>query len=510
MYNIRSEVNGMDKPVLQLRNISKRFGSVTALDHVSLDVYPGEIRGLIGENGSGKSTISSIAAGIQKADEGEMFFMDREWKPESMIDALEKGVGMIVQESGTIAGVSVAENMFLGELNSFRGKAGLVGRKEMIRQADLALQEIGVGNVHGGMPLASLDFQTRKMIELAKVNMKHPKILVIDETSTALSHDGREKMYALIRRYRDEGRAVIFISHDLDEIMEVCDTLTVLRDGKLIRTFTKDEFEADSIRTSMIGRELKGDYYRNDTQPSHMDEAALTGEHLSFGEELRDVSLTLYKGEIVGVGGLSSCGMHTLGKVLFGAVRPESGSVRTAGGKDIHSEETAMAEGIGYVSKDRDVESLCLSASIRDNIAIAGMDRYAVGGFLITGSREKAYVREQIEGLSIKCAGADQLTSQLSGGNKQKVVFGKWIGCGSEILILDCPTRGVDIGVKQAMYQLMTKLKQEGKAILLISEEMPELIGMSDRILVMKDGQITAELPRSPELTDAVMIRYMI
>ena len=202
--------------------------------------------------------------------------------------------------------------------------------------------------------------------------------------------------------------------------------------------------------------------------------------------------------------------MHTLGKVLFGAVRPETGSVHTPDGREIRNEETAIAEGIGYVSKDRDIESLCLSASIRDNIAIAGMDKYALGGFLITSGQEKKYVNRQVKELSIKCASAQQLTSQLSGGNKQKVVFGKWIGCGSEILLLDCPTRGVDIGVKQAMYQLMIGLKKEGKSILLISEEMSELIGMSDRIMVMKDGKVTKELERSTELTDAVMIRYMI
>lgn len=500
----------MKKPILKLRNISKRFGSVTALNNVSLDVYPGEIRGLIGENGSGKSTISSIAAGMQKANEGEMIFKDQPWNPDSMIHALQKGIGMVVQESGTIAGITVAENMFLAELDQFKNRVGMVNRKAMNEMADKAMADIGAEHVKGSMPMAALDFQTRKLVEIAKVDMKKPDILVIDETSTALSHDGREIMYRLIRRYRDNGRAVIFISHDLNEIMEVCDTLTVLRDGNLIRTFTKEEFDEDEIRTSMIGRELEGDYYRTDYEGTHMAEVALQADHLTLGEELKDVSITLYKGEIVGVGGLSSCGMHALGKALFGAAALEEGTVKTGDGKVIKDEYTAMQEGIGYVSKDRDVESLCLSASVRDNIAIAGMDKYAVGGFLITNRREKEYVRRQVEELSIKCSDPEQLTGQLSGGNKQKVVFGKWIGCGSEILILDCPTRGVDVGVKQAMYQLMLKLKREGKSILMISEEMPELIGMSDRVLVMKDGVITGELERSENLTDAVIIKYMI
>ena len=207
---------------------------------------------------------------------------------------------------------------------------------------------------------------------------------------------------------------------------------------------------------------------------------------------------------------VASCGMHALGKAMFGAINLEGGEVVLDDRTKIASPYTAVEKHIGYVSKDRDTESLCLNASIRDNIAIAGMDQYKVGKFLITNSKEKKYVDKQVKDLSIKCSSPNQLVSQLSGGNKQKVVFGKWIGCESEILILDCPTRGVDIGVKQAMYQLMMKLKKEGKAILMISEELPELIGMSDRILIMKDGEITALINRSKDLTDAQIINYMI
>ena len=500
----------MSEPILQMKNINKKFGSVIALKDVNLDVYPGEIRGLIGENGSGKSTISSIAAGMQKATSGDMYFKGAKWQPANMIDALKNGIGMIVQESGTIAGVTVAENIFLGEINQFKNKLGIINRKLLNLKATEAMKNIGVEDITGDMPIAALDFQTRKLVEIAKVVLKNPDILVIDETSTALSHDGRSIMYRLMKKLRDEGKAIIFISHDLEEIMEACDTLTVLRDGNLIRTFTKDEFDADAIRTSMIGRELQGDYYRSDFTPSHMDEVAMELTDVNLGDELRNINLTLHKGEIVGVGGLSGCGMHTLGKVMFGAAKPETGKVVLENGKKIDNPHTAVKNKIGYVSKDRDVESLVLNASIKDNISVGGMDEYAIGGWLVTSKRESEYVQNQIDTLSIKCSSANQLTSQLSGGNKQKVVFGKWIGCGSEILILDCPTRGVDIGVKQAMYQLMMKLKSEGKAILMISEELPELIGMSDRIFIMKNGEITHEFERNAELTDANIIGYMI
>ena len=500
----------MKTPILEMKHIRKTFASTVALGDVDLNVYPGEIRGLIGENGSGKSTISSIAAGMQKADSGEMRYHGDSWNPVSMIDALSKGIGMIVQESGTIQGVSVAENLFLGETKQFPGPFGTIDRKAMNAKADEALQAIGVKNVSGATPMGALDFQTRKLVEIAKVVMKDPEILVVDETTTALSQEGRSILYTLMKKLRDEGKAVLFISHDLDEIMEVCDTLTVLRDGAIIRHFTKDEFDADAIRTSMIGRELQGDYYRSDYTPSHLEEVAVKAEHISLGEALQDVSITVYKGEIVGIGGLSHCGMHPLGKILFGAVKPDSGEVVTGDGVKITSETVAMKQAFGYVSKDRDVESLSLTASIRDNISIAGMEKYAVNNFLMLNSREKVYVDKQISDLSIKCADRDQAVSQLSGGNKQKVVFGKWIGRGSEVLILDCPTRGVDIGVKRAMYQLMTELKNEGKSIIMISEEMPELMGMSDRLIIMKDGRITHEFARSASLSDAEIIQYMI
>ena len=503
-------VSEMNAPILEMKHIRKTFASTIALGDVDLQVYPGEIRGLIGENGSGKSTISSIAAGMQKADSGEMLFHGKPWAPSSMIDALSKGIGMIVQESGTVQGISVAENMFLGEMDQFKGAFGKIDKAALLRKADEALISAGIRNVSADMPMAALDFQTRKLVEIAKVLMKDPEILIVDETTTALSQEGRGILYEVMKDQRDRGRAVVFISHDLDEIIEVCDTLTVLRDGDIIRHFTKDEFAPDAIRTSMIGRELKGDYYRSDLEGSHLDEIAVKAEHICLGSVLDDVSISVRKGEIVGIGGLSHCGMHPLGKILFGAIKPDSGKVVTGSGVAITSEAEAMKQGFGYVSKDRDMESLSLSASIKDNIAIAGTDKYAVGGFLMLGKRERAYVDRQIEELSIKCSSRDQQTSQLSGGNKQKVVFGKWIGRGSEVLILDCPTRGVDIGVKRAMYQLMMELKKEGKSIIMISEEMPELMGMSDRLLIMKDGKITKEFARSKDLSDSEIIKYMI
>jgi ribose transport system ATP-binding protein len=494
--------------LLEVRDIVKTFGPVTALRNVNISVRRGDILGLIGENGSGKSTVSSIAAGMQKADSGEMYFLGKPWAPTSMIDALEKGIGMIVQESGTIPGITVAENIFLGHLEEFT-KFGIIKRKELNAKADEVLRGIGIEGISASMPMGALDFQARKLVEIAKVIMKEPEILIVDETTTALSQHGREILYKIVKRYHEENRAVIFISHDLDEIMEVCDTLTVLRDGNIIRTFSKEEFEPSAIRSSMIGRELEGDYYRSDFTPSWGKKVTMSVAHATIKGQMEDINLEAHEGEILGIGGLSHCGMHTLGKALFGAAKLDDGVI-TYEGHVIKNEIVATKRGIGYVSKDRDNESLVLSASVKDNIAIAGLNIFSIGNFLVLFNKENKYVEEQIKSLSIKCSDRDQVVQTLSGGNKQKVVFGKWVGCDSKVLILDCPTRGVDIGVKQAMYQLMTRLKNEGKTIIMISEELPELMGMSDRLIIMKDGKIAKEFLRSKELSDAEIIEYMI
>lgn len=499
----------MEKEVIvEVKHMDKTFGSTVALKDVSIKVRRGEIQGLIGENGSGKSTVTSIISGMQGADRGEMFFKGEKWEPSSMLFALEKGIGMIVQENGTVPGISVAENIFLGETEKFKS-FGIVKRKEMISQGQQALNAIGASHINAGQITARLDMQDRKLIEIARIMAKKPEVLVVDETTTALSQIGRDIIYKIMDQMKEENKAVVFISHDLDEIMNVCDALTVLRDGKIIVTFDKEEFNEELIKTSMIGREMQGDYYRSDFDGSFSDEVVMEMQDVNLSDQLKDFNLQIHKGEILGVGGLSHCGMHTLGKVLFGACKPASGKVLIKG-RELKDEEDAMKEQIGYAAKDRDTESLSLNASIRDNIAIGGFNCFAFRNFLVSPAKEKKYVQKQIEDLSVKCAEMNQYVSALSGGNKQKVVFGKWIGRGSEILILDCPTRGVDIGVKQAMYQLMYRMKKEGKSIVIISEEMTELIGMADRLIVMKDGEIKKEFSRSSSLSESDIIQYMI
>ncbi|MEG1755191.1 MAG: sugar ABC transporter ATP-binding protein [Clostridia bacterium] len=497
------------EPLLETRKLCKNFGPTIALSDVDFQVFRGQITGLIGENGSGKSTITSIAAGMQPATSGEMFFMGKPHKPATMIEGINCGIGMIVQEQGTVPGISIAENIFLGEESKF-GKI-LINRKKMVREARKVLDYIGLNAVDPGASIESLDIQDRKLVEIAKVMYLQPEFLVIDETTTALSQRGRDIVYSLIDRMRNENKAVVFISHDLDELMQICDTMTVLRDGKLIATLDRADFEENAIKQFMVGREMAGDYYRSDFDTPVSEEVVLKVNNLTTGMGmLMNFSLELHKGEILGIGGLSHCGMHELGKAIFGetpVIRGEVIDMPT--GDKITSAKIARDHGYGYVSKDRDREALVITDSIEDNILIAGYDKIQAGPFLLPKAK-RDYVDKQIRDLSIKCASSKQDVQYLSGGNKQKVVFGKWVGRNCDILILDCPTRGVDIGVKAAMYQLIVDMKKRGTSMIMISEELTELIGMCDRLLILKDGEQTGEFSRSPKLGENQIIAVMI
>jgi ribose transport system ATP-binding protein len=309
----------------------------------------------------------------------------------------------------------------------------------------------------------------------------------------------------------ESGKAVVFISHDMDEILEQCNVLTVLRDGEIIGTLSKDDMMAEDarkkIRYMMVGREIGERYYREDFGEYTVGEVVLELRDVSFGA-IRNFDLKLHKGEIVGIGGLSGCGMHEIGRVAYGLVKPDSGQVLFRE-TEIKSPLQAIESGIGYISKNRDSEALILAASIQDNIVLPSLTALARYGY-ISPRKERTVAKREIETFRIKCGSGRQYVNTLSGGNKQKVSFAKWTAKDSAILVMDCPTRGVDIGVKQAMYALIDEMRRQGKAILMISEELSELIGMSDRLLIMKDFKVTAELKRASDLRQTDIIEYMI
>jgi ribose transport system ATP-binding protein len=493
--------------VFSTTGIYKSFESTKALIDVSMDLREGEVLGLIGENGSGKSTLSSIIAGIQRADKGAMWLDGEEYKPVSITDAMNHGISIIVQEQGTLNGISVAANIFAGKEHLF-SKYGLLNMSRMYKETSELLEAIGVAHIKPDILVDQISFEERKLLEVARAEFNKPRILLIDETTTALGKEGRGVMYAMINRMRDEGKSVIFISHDIGELLQVCDRVTVLRDGVLVGDLEGEDMRADSMKKMMVGRDVPENMYRTDYGENDCGNVALEGKNISYSL-LNDISIKLHTGEILGIGGLTDCGMHELGMVLFGLIEPDVGTVYAHGDKKIQNAMSATKEGMGYVSKNRDTEALMAMGSIKDNMCLPILNILTKHG-LISPRKEAAVVDVWSKTLNIKMRDSDQYVIQLSGGNKQKVSISKWLASNADILIFDCPTRGIDIGVKKDIYDLLYSLKKEGKAILMISEELPELIGMSDRILILKNGQVSSEFARDVNISENELIDYMI
>ncbi|MDD7593138.1 MAG: sugar ABC transporter ATP-binding protein [Peptoniphilaceae bacterium] len=494
---------------LVVDDVSKSFGLTQALRHVSFDVNAGEVHALIGENGSGKSTLTNMLSGIYEKGEGRFFVDGEELKAQNQVDANRQGVSIIVQELGTLSGLTVAENIFLGHEATFT-RYGVKNAKAMMRKAKELLESYGFTHIKPGDMIEHYSFEDRKLVELIKATYQKPKILIVDETTTALSHEYRQSLYEWMQKTVEWGGSVIFISHDLNEVLHVADAITVLRDGAYIDTVRAENVTEEDLKQLMVGRQLSGNYYRTDPDAAPAGDAALQVSGVAVAGQIHDISFTLHRGEILGIGGLSESGMHEIGRAVFGASRGRTGEVTVSDGTPIDAIPTAIQKGIAYASKDRDVESIILGSSIEENITLPSLDRLKAFGPLIDGRQGRKMAVENAERMSVKMNSVDQLVSTLSGGNKQKVVLARWIARDSDILVLDSPTRGIDIKVKQDIYNRMDAMRKEGKAILMISEELMELIGMCDRILMIKDGTINGEIQRSPEVNENSLIRMMV
>ena len=495
------------KVILEARNISKSFGPTKAVNEFSMKILSGEVLGLIGENGSGKSTFSSLVAGILPMDSGELLLNGKPYKPQNVIDASEQGVAMVVQEIGTIGTISVAANIFLNKEKLFY-RRGKINSKAMCIEAETALQKIGGEHLRGDALCEELNLEDRKLVEIAKAMYNAPQLMIIDETSNALASHGREILYKNIAAVKARGGAVLFITHDLEELTRVCDGVTIMRDGRYIDTLYGDDMELDRLKELMVGRKISGNYYRPDQEFSGFDQVVLRAKDLC-AYNIDHLSFELHKGEIIGIGGLADCGMHELGRLLFGLDKLHSGKIELGDGTKIGNPTEAVRKGLGYLSKNRDTEAVILDYEIGDNIVLPCLNDIRRGPFILPKEERKA-AGQWVENLSIKCNSSRQYVNELSGGNKQKVVLAKWMAKGATVLIMDCPTRGIDIGVKEVIYKLMMEFKQEGKSMIMISEELPELIGMSDRLLIMKDSKIVKEFLRGPEVTEQEIIKYMI
>lgn len=494
---------------LQIQHLCKSFGITKAVRDVSFNINKGEVHALIGENGSGKSTLTNMLTGIYTIDSGKFILDGKEVHPKNQVEANDEGISIIVQELGTLSGLTVAENIFLGHEDRFV-KYGIKNTREMNREANELLKKYDFPHIRAEEQIDEYNFEDRKLIEIIKATYFEPKIVVIDETTTALSQEGREELYKQMDRIRASGGSVIFISHDLAEVLDKSDTITIMRDGNYIDTVKSSEVTEDDLKRLMVGREVTGDYYRTDYGEKVSDEVVLSVKDVSVPHLLHDISFDLHKGEILGFGGLSESGMHEVGKAVFGASYDRTGTVALADGTQINDIPTAISHSIAYTSKDRDNESLILNQSIEDNITLPSLDDLAGPLKSLSDKKLRAFAEKYATQMSVKMQDVDQFVSDLSGGNKQKVVLARWIGKDSDILVLDSPTRGIDIKVKQDIYQLMDRMRKKNKSVIMISEELMELIGMCDRIIIMKDGAINGELARSKELNENMLISKMV
>lgn len=497
-----------DKILLKAEHIDKRFGITHAVNDVSITINAGETRALIGENGSGKSTFCQMLCGIYSIGGGTFTLDGQEMHVKNQVEANKLGVSIIVQEMGTLSGLTVAENIFLGHEDPFM-HYGIKDTHAMIKEGQRLLDEYGFTNIRAGAMIDSYNFEDRKLVEIVKATYMKPKILIVDETTTALSQNGRLELYKIMDAVRADGRSVIFISHDLREILEHCDTISILRDGEYIDTVNSKNVNEDDLKRLMVGREIGSAYYRTDYGKPISDEVVLSVKNVSVYGQIEDVNFDLHRGEILGFGGLSECGMHEIGKAIFGASWGRKGTVTLADGTNIDNIPSAIKHSIAYASKDRDNESIILNESIRNNVVLPSLDDLAEKHILKSGKLNK-FAQEYADKMQTKMQSIHQFISDLSGGNKQKVVLARWLGKGSDILVLDSPTRGIDVKVKQAIYALMSELTAQGKSIIMISEEIPELLGMSDRIFIMKDGKINGTFNRSETLSEEDLIAKMV
>lgn len=488
-----------DEVILSLRELTKEYSGVTALNHVSFDVKKGEIHGLIGENGAGKSTLIKIIAGAIQPTSGELLFHKQLLQVTSPMKAIEQGIGVVYQEFNLFPNLLIYENIFFGiELM----KNGVLDRKTMIAKADEIIQDLGF-HFSSEQKVSMLSTAYQQIIEIAKCMNRNIQLIIMDEPSAPLTENEVEEMFRVVRKMNEKGVTIIYISHKLNEISELTDRISVLRDGNYITTRnTKDMNENEMIKL-MVGRDINDIYPKKHIKDQ---EIILECEHLS-SEKIHDVSFILKKGEVLGFGGLVGAGRTELMRLLFGADPKKSGLIKMNGKEvKIRSPKDAIAAGIGLIPEDRKMHGLILNKSIYTNVVIASLNMYTSKILKIMNSKKaKEDTSIFYKRLHVKANSLNQIVSSLSGGNQQKVVLAKWLLRNCDILILDEPTRGIDVGAKQEIYHLINELVDNGTSIIVISSEMPELIGVSHRIMVMRDGMIKGELKQHEISQESIM-----
>lgn len=490
----------MEDYILQLENISKSFPGVKALTDVTMRVKRGETMGLVGENGAGKSTLMKILTGVYQRDSGEIRIDGQNVKIANPLDAQKLGLSIIFQEMNLVDSLSIAENIFVGRLPKKR-VAG-VSWKEVMRRAEELLEKVGLKK-DPAVKVEFLSIAEKQMVEIAKALSIQAQIIVMDEPSATLTDKELQHLFDIIEVLKQEKITVIYISHRLDEIFRLCDSVTVLRDGKVIDTRPVEGMTREEIITKMVGRELEQEYPVRKGKPG--DEIVLQVEHLSRAPKFEDISFSLKKGEILGIAGLVGAGRTEIVRCIFGADKKTGGKIRLHGEEiNISSPKSAIEKKIALVTEDRKGQGLVLEESVTKNISLANLKSVSSRGFL-KKKKEAEAAKAYLARLSIKAPGVESDCINLSGGNQQKVVLAKWLYTEAEILILDEPTRGIDVGAKYEIYQLIYRLVEEGKSVILISSELPEVIALSDRLLVIHEGRLKGELKGEDMTAEMIM-----
>jgi ribose transport system ATP-binding protein len=477
-------------PLLRMAGIGKGFPGVTALDDVNFEVQPGEVHALMGENGAGKSTLMKILAGAYRADSGQILLDGQEVLIDSPVRATALGIGIIYQEFNLVPQMSIAENIFLGR--EPHGAFFRVSFKKMFDEAQELINGLGA-NIDVRTPVSKLPVALQQMVEIAKATSHKSRILVMDEPSATLTDHELDNLYRLIRQLKADGVAIIYISHRMDEVFSISDRITVLRDGKTIGTVNTSEVTPDQLIKMMVGRTLEENFPKVASAPGSV---VLEVQGLA-APSVHNVSFTVRAGEVVALAGLVGSGRTEIARCIFGADPYDSGEIKIEGELlAAHGPGEAIEAGIGLVTEDRKGQGLVLDLTVRENATLAALPTMASRGF-VRRSEERAKAQEYVQLLGVRTPSIEQRVKNLSGGNQQKVVLSKWLLTHSKLLILDEPTRGIDVGAKVEIYQLMNRLAAQGIGILMISSELPEVLGMADRILVMREGHLVGELSRA-------------
>ena len=495
----------MSDYILQMKNISKSFPGVKALDHVCLNVRPGTVHALMGENGAGKSTLMKCLFGIYKKDEGQVIFNNEEVDIKDTNDALHRGIAMVHQELQPIPDRSIAENIFCGRYPMKNiGPVQIVDHARMYKETEELLKEVNL-DFNPKVKLGTLSVSQMQSVEIAKAVSVNAKIVIMDEPTSSLTENEVEGLFDIINKLRSKGVSIIYISHKMEEILKISDEVTIMRDGTYVGTWPANELTTDLIIQRMVGRELTNRFPPRFNEPG---EVVLKVENFTSIDprSFRDVTFELKKGEILGIGGLVGAQRTELMEGLFGVRHIEKGTVTYKGETiKIHHPRDAIKKGIALLTEDRRATGIFGVLSISDNVGVASLDKYIDYGVVLNNKKLESLVKDNIDKMSIKTPGPEQLIMNLSGGNQQKVIIARWLANDPEILILDEPTRGIDVGAKYEIYTIIADLAKQGKSIIMISSEMPELIGMSDRIMVMCEGRVTGFVDSKTTTQEEIM-----